>query len=389
MDINTLTPSDTTSDFDDIRPYRDAEIPSAMKRIAANPYFASIMGYLFKGEDLKRHISEFSDYKSVAEFQIKFMQDALHSVIEQTTDGLEYSGFENLKKGKPYLFVSNHRDILLDAALLQLALYDNGLDCTEITFGDNLMQPGLVTDFGKSNRMFKVVRSGNTTDFYNTSLHLSRYIRYCITERRQSVWIAQSNGRCKDGADKTNPTVLKMFSLSGGKDFSRNFGELNIVPMAISYQWETCDIEKTAELYLSKRQKYVKAEGEDLRSILKGIMQPKGKVHIHIGKPFGEEDAGKLAGMDRNSAIRKVAEVLDRRIRKGYRLFDTNYIAYDMLYKCSKYSDRYSRSGYSAFAERMRGALEGSGIGAGSLDEMMKIYLGIYSNPVLSIHDNL
>lgn len=384
MDINTVTQSDTTADFDDIRPYRDAEIPSAMRRIAADPSFASVMGYLFKGGDLKRHISEFPDYKSVAEFQIRFMQDALHSVIEQTTDGLEYSGFDNLEKGRPYLFVSNHRDILLDAALLQLALYDNGLDCSEITFGDNLMQPGMVTDFGKSNRMFKVVRSGNTTDFYNTSLHLSKYIRYCITERRQSVWIAQSNGRNKDGIDKTNPTVLKMFSLSGGKDFSKNFGELNIAPMAISYQWETCDIEKALELFLSKRQKYVKAEGEDLRSILKGIIQPKGKVHIHIGKPFGEEDAARLAGADRNSAIRKVAEVLDRRIRKGYKLFDTNYIAYDMLYKGGKYSNCYSGSDYSAFAGRMRGLIEGSGVDSGSMEEIMKIYLGIYGNPVKS-----
>lgn len=384
MDINTKTPVDSTPEFDDIRAYRDAEIPAAVKRISEDSVFPAVMGYLFEGEELERQIAGFPAYASVAEFQIGFMQPALRSIIRRTTEGLECGGFGRLEKGKAYLFVSNHRDILLDAALLQLALYDNGLDCSEITFGDNLMQPGIVTDFGKSNRMFKVVRGGNTTDFYRESLLLSKYIRYCISERKQSVWIAQSNGRNKDGVDKTNPTVLKMLSLSGGKDFARSFGELNIVPMSISYEWETCDAEKVAELYISGKRKYVKAEGEDLRSILKGIMSPKGRVHISIGRPFGEDDAGELAGMDRNSAVLKVAEVLDRRIKGEYSLFGTNYIAYDMLYRCDKYAGNYSVEEYDAFAARMKealGALEEYPLSCG---EMERIYLELYSNPVKS-----
>lgn len=385
MDINTKTPADVTKDFDDIRPYRDDEIPSAVKRIASDPAFTSVMRYLFSGKELAEHIAEFPEYKTVAEFQIKFMQDALNSVILQTTDGFECSGFENLEKGRPYLFVSNHRDILLDAALLQLALYHYNLDCSEITFGDNLMQPGIVTDFGKANRMFKVVRSGNTTDFYNTSLHLSKYIRYCITERKQSVWIAQSNGRNKNGVDKTNPTVLKMFSLSGGRDFSKNFSELNIAPMAISYQWETCDAEKARELYVSKSQKYIKEDDEDMRSVLKGIMSPKGRVHIHIGKPLDKEDVAALAGLDRNSSIQKIADIIDDRIHKGYNLFDTNYIAYDMLYGSEKYSDHYDVARKTAFTQRMERVLGEICTESQLADgELRKIFLGIYANAVVS-----
>ena len=379
MDINRKTPKDISNEWDDIRPYRDDEISDAMQRIASDENFPAVMNFIYEGKDIEKRISEFRSFKTVSQFQIGFMFDAINAIVRKTTDGFTYDGFENLEPGKGYLFVSNHRDILLDAALLQIALHNNGLDCSEITFGDNLMQPGMVSDVGKSNRMFKVVRGGTTKDFYKTSYHLSSYIRYVINERKTSVWIAQRNGRTKDGDDKTSQTVLKMFSLSGDKNIGTNFSSLNIVPMAVSYEWETCITQKVRELYLSQDHPYIKEKGEDFRSIMEGILSPKGKVHIQICKPITAEELLTAGSLDRNEALAYMASVIDSRIYAGYKLFKNNYIAYDMLYNTFKFTDKYTKEEYKQFADIMHQTLSRW---KDILLPLMDIYLKVYSNPV-------
>jgi hypothetical protein len=374
-------PADSTSKFDDLRPYRDAEINAAMKRIFEDKKIHEIARYVFGRKEAEKKLAEFPNYKSVSDFQTNIMDAAINNIIRKTTDGYTFDGLENLKKNKGYLFVSNHRDILLDAALLQVVLYSNGFDTSEITFGNNLMQPGLVTDIGKSNKMFKVIRSGNAKDFYRCSMHLSDYIRYTLTKRDQSVWIAQRNGRTKNGDDKTSLAILKMFSLSGGKILSKNFAELNIVPMSISYQWETCDKMKVRELYLSQNHPYIKEPGEDMRSIVTGIMQPKGKVHIQICKPITADELESLDNYDRNDAIALLAHIIDRRIYDGYKLWNTNYIAYDMLYNTFKFTDKYTTEECRNFSDRMHKTLEQW---PDELLQLMDLYLQIYSNPVVN-----
>ena len=381
MDIKTLSPKDLSDQWDDIRPFRDDEIPAAMQRSAADAVFPQIIEYIYGGKNIESRIQEFASYKTVSQFQIGFMFDAINSIISKTTDSFTYSGFENLKKGTGYLFVSNHRDILLDAALLQIALYNSGLDCSEITFGDNLMQPGIISDIGKANRMFKVVRSGSSKDFYRTSLQLSSYIRYVVNQRNTSVWIAQRNGRTKDGNDKTSHTVLKMFSLSGGRKLSENFSTLNIVPMAVSYEKETCITQKVRELFLAQDHPYIKEKGEDLRSIMEGILSPKGKVHIQICKPISQEELQVADSMDRNEALAYMASVIDARIYEGYKLFNTNYIAYDMLYNTFKFTDKYTSEEYKLFADTMHATLSRW---TDNLLPLMNLYLKVYSNPVLN-----
>lgn len=381
MDINAKTPKDLTPEWDDIRPFRDDEIPAAMQRIVSHKDFPKVMEFIYDGQNVRERIREFAAYKTVSQFQIGFMFDAINAIVRKTADSFTYDGFENLEKGKGYLFVSNHRDILLDAALLQIALYNSGLDCSEITFGNNLMQPGIVSDFGKANRMFKVVRSGSARDFYRTSLHLSSYIRYVLKERGTSVWIAQRNGRTKDGDDKTSQTVLKMFSLSGGKEIGSSFSELNIVPMAVSYEWETCIAQKVRELYLSEDHPYIKEEGEDFRSIMEGILSPKGKIHIHICKPLDSEELKLADEMDRNEALSYVASLIDSRIYSGYKLFTNNFIAFDMLYNTFKFTDRYTKEEYKHFADVMHATLSRW---KESLLPLMNLYLKVYSNPVVN-----
>jgi glycerol-3-phosphate O-acyltransferase len=277
--------------FDDIRPYTNAEIPAAMQRIADSGQLKPICDFAFPENDVNEIKEMISGFTLIEDFQFKVMARVNDQIIKTTIDHFSYNGMEYLDPKKKYLFISNHRDIMLDSALLQQMFYLNGFPTSEITFGSNLMSSQLIIDIGKSNKMFKVVRGGNAREFYTNSLHLSEYIRYTITEKGESVWIAQRNGRTKDGNDATDQGIIKMFCMSNTKDLVKSIEELNIVPIAVSYQWEPCDILKTNELYQSQGgAKYVKRENEDFISILTGITQQKGNVHFSLCKPIEKEE---------------------------------------------------------------------------------------------------
>ena len=234
--------------YDDLRPYRDEEIPAAMQRIAAHPYFRALAAYLYPEVAVEKLQEQFRNIRTVNQFQLEVMDKAIKTIVAKSTQGFSCHGLECLDPKRRYLFVSNHRDILLDSALLQIALVAQGMPTTEITFGSNLMQGELVIDIGKSNKMFKVIRGGNPRDFYRNSVHLSHYIRHILLDKAESVWIAQRNGRTKDGHDATDQGLVKMFTLSGGQDILRSLAQLNIVPVAVSYQYDTCDNLKAREL---------------------------------------------------------------------------------------------------------------------------------------------
>ena len=270
-------------EFDDIRPYRDEEIPAAMSRIADSPAMPLLASYVCPDlslDDVKNLIRSF---KTVKDFQYGIMHKVNEQIIHNSITEFTFEGSDKLQKNTPYLFVSNHRDIMLDASLLQNALVDSGFETTQITFGANLMMNPLVVDIGKSNKMFRVERPGGSIkDFYKSSLHLSNYMRHVIKEEHESIWIAQRNGRTKDGNDQTDQGIIKMFCMSKPENKIGALSELNIVPVAVSYEWESCDILKALELYASQNVKYIKKPGEDLNSILTGILKPKGRVHFQL-----------------------------------------------------------------------------------------------------------
>ena len=272
--------------FDDIRPYTDAEMTAAMKRIAQNEYFPSLAGFIFPDVPVTAVKDRVLSYRTVREFQHDAMYELNRQIISGSTDGVVCEGMERLRTGEPCLFVSNHRDIMLDSCLLQYLLVMAGLETTQITFGANLMMSQLIVDIGRSNKMFKVERpGGGIREFYNSSRRLSAYIRQ-VLEEGESVWIAQRNGRTKDGVDATDQGIIKMFCLSVEGDGVAALAGLHIVPVAVSYEWEPCDGAKTAELFKSRSCKYEKAPGEDLRSILSGILTPKGRVTFRICEPL-------------------------------------------------------------------------------------------------------
>ena len=368
------------TDFDDIRPYIAKEIPAAMQRIANSSSFPILAAYVYPGEPLEEVRKRIENYQTVREFQEETMCKVNKQVIENSITEFTCSGLDKLSPDQQYLYVSNHRDIMLDSSLLQYFLVTHGFDTTEITFGANLMMNSLIVDIGKSNKMFKVERPGGSIkEFYRSSKHLSDYIRFIITEKHQSAWIAQRNGRTKDGNDATDQGIIKMFCMSCPEDKIKAIDQLHIVPVSISYEWESCDILKTLELYESQFAKYTKKPGEDLNSILTGLAQPKGRVHIELCDPISRAELSKFESMTNNEYHKAVAQLLDSRINTAYRLYPNNYIAYDLRYGTTKYQGEYTLEQKERFLQRVS-KLER--YDTCDIEKLKDIFLGIYSNPV-------
>ena len=371
--------------FDDIRPYNPDEVPAAMQRIAESEGFPIVASFVFPDQDIKKLRTMVANLKTTEEFQSKVMAQFNEQVIKRSTTEFNVEGIDTLQKDVPYLYVSNHRDIVLDSSLLQYKLHSLGFQTTEITFGANLMCMPLIIDIGKSNKMFRVERGGTPKEFYRCSLHLSEYIRHVITEKHSSVWIAQRNGRTKDGLDKTDQGIIKMFGMSRNDDKIKSLAELNIIPVSVSYEWESCDYLKAFELYISRNQKYIKRPGEDVTSILTGITQPKGRVHFEICPQIREEELSAFDCMTANEYHQQVARLIDQRIISHYRLWPNNYIAHDMLYGTNTYREHYTDEEKQLFVEHMSvlnqmAQLEQYEVT--DLDALYDIFLGIYANPV-------
>ncbi|MGN0281663.1 MAG: 1-acyl-sn-glycerol-3-phosphate acyltransferase [Prevotella sp.] len=368
--------------YDDIRPYYDEEIPAAMRRIAESEFFPLLSSYVYPNVALEEVRAKLCSFTNIRDFQLEVMRCVNEQVIRRSITEFTSCGIERLDPSRRYLFVSNHRDIMLDSSLLQYQLYKNGHETTEITFGANLMCNELVIDIGKSNKMFRVERGGNIRDFYKSSLHLSEYIRHVITEKKQSVWIAQRNGRTKDGNDLTDQGIVKMFCMSRTDNKIDAIDQLSIVPVAVSYEWESCDFLKALELYTSRDgTRYIKRPGEDLNSILTGIVQYKGRVHLEFCKPLERAELLQFDKNTQNEYHKLVARLIDERIVSSYRLFPNNYIAHDMRYGQDLYADKYTTEQRDAFIDHMHklDAYVNEGV---DMDQLYDIFLGIYSNPV-------
>lgn len=373
------------SEYESISPYTDAETVEALARVARHPAIPVISKYLFPTYPAGTLRGMLMSVDSIDEFQEAVMSKVVKAILAKTSEGLEYSGIENLKslEGKKFVLFSNHRDIILDPAIIQMVLKDNDIPFTEICVGSNLLSGRLVEDLLRSNRMIKVIRGISARELYLSSKLLSAYIRESVTSQRASIWIAQKEGRAKDGYDLTEQGLLKMFDLSGSGDFVRDFSELNIIPVSISYEIESCDARKARELYIKRRDGvYVKKDKEDLHSILTGIRQKKGRIHLSFCKPLSAEIIAQAAELKGNERYHLLMQELDRCICREYRLWPNNYIAYDLMTGGDKYADRYTseqRSEFIKYVDHRMAKLENS------LDkaEVRDIFIRIYGNPVL------
>jgi len=369
-------------DFNVIRPYKDNEIQSAIKRIIVDSTFHQMMDYLFTLEKKNLVISNMKKAKSVIDFQSAFSVPSIIAVLDKSSQGVTYSGFENIKSNNSYLYLANHRDIVLDSSIIGIAHYQNEIKSPQATWGSNLMVSPLIIDLGKSNKMITVFREGSPKELLLNSRRLSTYIRKSISEFNNSVWIAQRKGRTKDGFDKTDVSILKMLVLSGDSDIKAKLIDLNITPVAISYEWEPCDAMKVRETYLSKEKTYVKSDNEDFLSILGGITGEKGRIHLAMGKPIND-GIMKIDNTNINNKqfVDLVAGLADKQIYSNYKLWPSNYLAYDLLNNTSDYSDKYDSSIIEIFENRYKNTTE---IVQYDNKDIRELFLLLYANPVIN-----
>ena len=371
--------------FDDIRPYNNEEIPAALERVVNDPAFITSASYVFPTHNIDDVRALLRSCKTRDEVQSRVMFHVIRRLIDATMSGFTSSGTEHMSADCGYTIISNHRDIVLDAFLLQYVLFTNSLPTTESTMGDNLWVSQFIIDLCRVNgavRIFRKTDDMMPRDLLQKSQHLSEYIRSVIA-RNDSIWIAQRNGRTKDGLDQTDQGVLKMFGLSGSGDFVEDFAALNITPMSISYQYEPCDVKKAVELvHKQGGEAYQKGEDEDLMSILAGIRQQKGLVNVSLCKPITREELEPLAELPRAEAYKVLIDIINERIYKAYKLYDTNYIAHDMLHGEARYADHYpaeQREAFEAYVAKAEEAFAAEGVDVAVARE---IFLGIYANPV-------
>lgn len=379
--------SEELNEFTDISPYTDAEAVEALGKLADHPAVVEVSKAIFPDKEPEFLRKILKSVKSIDEFQILVMNKAVEWVLSTTAHNFSYDGIGNLKKinGK-FLAMSNHRDIILDPAITQVVLYRNAIPMTEIAVGSNLLTNKYIEYLIRSNRMIKVIRGINARQLYLSSQVLSKYIRECITSGRSSIWIAQREGRAKDGIDTTEQGLLKMLDMSGTADFTTNFEELNIVPLSISYEYEPCDILKARERLISRTQKYVKGSREDLISIMTGIEQQKGNIHLNIGSPLTHDEIEAASCCNKNDRYQAIRHAVDVRIIEGYKLWKTNYIGYDMVNHTFKYRDKYTPEDVARFTDYVEHQLDKVEKSLCRAD-LRDIFLRIYANPVVSLEN--
>lgn len=368
--------------FDEIRPFRDNEVEKVIKSLCEVPYFSNIIRKIMPSVPVEAVLAKLKTITSVKQFQAEFILPYLHGLIKSTTDGVTVSGLENLDPKGGYIFISNHRDIILDSAFMNVMLDAHGFTTTEIAIGSNLLIYDWIVDLVKLNKSFVVKRNLPVRQMMEASATLSAYIRHRITEGHQNIWIAQREGRSKDGDDKTQGALLKMLNLSGGKSLIENFAELNIVPVAITYEYDPCDALKGYQFQLKRDQPdYKKSPNEDLTHMSTGLNGRKGRVHFAFGKPITPE-LDSIASLPKNDQITAIGEMIDRQIYANYHLCPDSYISLDVIEGSTKRADHYTpqqKEEFLAYADSKIAAIPGA-----DHDYVLGQMLKAYANPLIN-----
>jgi len=368
------------SKFDSIRPYHDSEVHEALQTYYRHPMFQALLQFTFPDKS-HREIKEIIDScQSIYDFQSKVIYRSVHKVMEKSTNGFSTSGFDDLQKGRPYFYLSNHRDIILDTSFINVALYDHDLVMTASAIGDNLVQKPFLLALARLNRSFMVQRSLTPREMLMSSKNLSEYLQFLLY-KNQSIWMAQREGRTKDGSDKTQQGVLKMAAMArGNKPVLTYLKELNIRPVAISYEFDPTDILKMPELIAKSEDiAYVKSNNEDFNSILRGALGTKKRIHIAAGKlessVFDEIDASELSDNDK---LQELAKRIDHEIYRIYKLWPSNYVAYDLYHNTDQFAHTYTERDKRSFERRLERRVDPES------EVAKENFLLMYANPVIN-----
>jgi 1-acyl-sn-glycerol-3-phosphate acyltransferase len=367
--------------FDSIRPFYDAEVNEAIHSAVNHPMMKALMGFTFPDVDDEVWKNQLKKTHSIRDFQCNFIYQSVQKVLAKSSEGLTTSGFEKLEKNTSYLFISNHRDIILDTSLLNVALFDHGLVMTASAIGDNLVKKSFLKTLSKLNRNFLVLRGLPPRELLESSKLMSEYIAQLLLRENRSVWIAQREGRTKDGNDATHSGVLKMLAMGSDEAVLMDyFKKIKIVPVSISYEYDPTDALKMPQLIAeAKNEIYIKEKNEDFVTLLSGIIGQKKRIHIHIGDILDNElDTIKAEHDNNNKQVQAVAQAIDDSILQSYMLWPTNYIAYDLLHKTDKYKNYYTENEKSLFERRLEMKIDENN------SQMVESFLAMYANPVVN-----
>lgn len=370
-------------DFNSIRPYNDSEVNEKLTKYNDSTVFKKLVAHIYPTWTQETIARRTKNITSAQAFQELLIYPAAKAAIDRSMEQFTISGLENLELDENYLFISNHRDIVLDSTLIYYVLYQNGYKPGQIAIGDNLLSSELVTDIVKMNRTFIVKRNLPAREMIETSKILSRYMRYVLTEKKESCWISHREGRTKDGNDKTNPGVLKMIAMDCEGNKMEYLKSLRIVPVSLAYEYDSCDTLKAAELAeIELTGSYKKDGTEDMKSIITGVTQQKGRVHLAFGEVFSDE-AFQFKSDKVQDQFKELSEKLDDQIHKNFRLFPGNYIAADLLRNNTVYADKFNAWEEEKFMRHLNEKLE-LRKNKDDYEVYRRILLEIYANPVFN-----
>jgi len=369
------------SKYDHIRPYHDSEVNLALQGISAHPMVKSMLKFIYPQASEEYIKEQLVNCNSIRDFQTKIITRGIQNVLSRSSHGLTTSGFDKLDKDTAYFFISNHRDILLDTCLINISLFNHDLIMTASAIGDNLVKKSFLLELARLNRNFLVQRGLSPREMLKSSKLMSEYMAEKLLVGNRSIWIAHREGRTKDGNDVTQQGVLKMIGLGKG-DLSvfDYFKKIKIVPISISYEFDPTDMFKMPELMAKHyEEEYIKSTNEDFNSILRGLTGHKKRIHISAGEVLDLElDEIAKSGEPLNKQYQQLAITIDEKIHQNYKLWPTNYVAYDLLYSTEKYRSNYTDKEKRQFERRVEKRIDATN------EVAFQNFLAMYANPVLN-----
>lgn len=372
-----------TTEFDEIRPYHDEELPRIFEELIADPAFQKAAHSVMPDVPFEMLAQKMRACRTKLDFQKTFCYGLLWKLSEDYTDGLSLDHTALPDKKQAYTYLTNHRDIILDSGFLSILLVDQGMDTVEIAIGDNLLIYPWIKKFVRVNKSFIVQRGLTMRQMLESSARMSRYIHHTILDKNQSVWIAQREGRAKDSNDRTQDSVLKMLAMGGEGDVIDRLMEINIAPMGISYEYDPCDFLKAQEFQLKRDvEGYKKTVQDDLRNMETGLFGYKGKVHFQAAPCINDV----LEKIDRNlpktELFARISSLIDKRIHANYRLYPGNYVAHDLLSGSNEFASHYTQEEKRSFEDYIGQQLDKIDIPNKDLPFLREKMLLMYANPL-------
>lgn len=373
--------------YDDMRPYHDDEVKATIEKLTNETEFINVLKFLYPNVDLDLFIKKLRSLNSIKDFQLQIIGPLILQIVEKAKGVYILNGMENIDPKESYLYISNHRDIVMDAALLNTLFAGQGFETTENAIGDNLCTRPWIGDVLKLNKSFLIKRNGTKRELFNAFIKQSSYIRETISQKRNSIWLAQREGRAKDSDDRTQESLLKMLTISAKGNLKDSFTELNITPISVSYEYDSCDYLKAME-FQQKRDnpEFKKSEDDDVRSMQIGITGYKGQMIYEVCKPINSKiEKYILPEDDRNTILKKIATLIDREIHLNYHLFPCNYIALDNLNHESKFiGTKYTEDDKVRFEKYVDAQIEKIKLENKDIDFLKDKFWLMYANPVIN-----